>query len=384
MSEMHEKHISVLDGVRATAILMVMVGHAAGNQWIDRSKPFFPISSFDLGGSLLNGGWGVELFFVLSGFLITSQLLDVFLGDKERRWNGLKRYFKRRFFRIAPAYYVVLTLVTLVFISRAPVTEVYGWVQSYVAHIFFVHNFYYTRYWQVLWSLATEMQFYCLAPLFLLALCMIKRPYKRCVAVVAAIILLACLRMAVVLRNPTLLYDYDAWFYNIRVIFPLSIDGLLCGMLANMLWREENVRRVLQQPYARNFLFFVGLFLTAFLLGGSPMETETGIFPRTFWLTFLAVGYCSTMLGLMAGSLGQRLFSSRALRHIATVSYSMYLIHLSLVQFVYNQIGWLKHSFDSNYVPYISGLLLFVLVTTFVATLMYELIEKPFIRWAKK
>jgi peptidoglycan/LPS O-acetylase OafA/YrhL len=139
MSEAHDKHIAVLDGLRAMAILLVMVGHAAGNQWVDRSKPFFPIGPFDLGGTLLNCGWGVELFFVLSGFLITGQLLDVFLGDRERYRSGLRRYFKRRFFRIAPAYYVVLTFVTLVFMSLSPAQQVYNWVWSYVAAQFLLY-----------------------------------------------------------------------------------------------------------------------------------------------------------------------------------------------------------------------------------------------------
>jgi peptidoglycan/LPS O-acetylase OafA/YrhL len=384
MSEAHDKHIAVLDGLRAMAILLVMVGHAAGNQWVDRSKPFFPIGPFDLGGTLLNCGWGVELFFVLSGFLITGQLLDVFLGDRERYRSGLRRYFKRRFFRIAPAYYVVLTFVTLVFMSLSPAQQVYNWVWSYVAHVFFMHNFFYTRYWQVFWSLATEMQFYCAAPLFLFALLRITCPYKRCAAVVAAVVVLAFLRTMVVLHKPSFVHDYDGWFYSIRVIFPFSLDGLLGGMMANMLWRDEKIRRCLRQAHIKNFLFLSGLLLVALLLGGSPMETATDVFAKTFWLTFLAAGFCLTMLGLMAGSFGQTFFSSRILRHIATVSYSMYLVHLSLVQFVYNQVAWLAHTMHSPYIPFLAGLFLFVVVTTFVATLMYELIEKPCILWARK
>jgi peptidoglycan/LPS O-acetylase OafA/YrhL len=279
---------------------------------------------------------------------------------------------------------VVLTFVTLVFMSLAPASQRYHWIRSYIAHIFFIHNFFYTRYWQVFWSLAVEMQFYCIAPLFLFALLRIKSPYKRCAAVVMTVLLLAGIRTATVLHRQYLLHDYDAWFYNIRVIFPFSLDGLLCGMLANMLWRDEGARGFLQKTGVRNSFFIAGLLMIAVLLGGSPMETATDIFAKTFWLTFLAAGFCLIMLGLMAGSVGRTIFSSRILRHIATVSYSMYLVHLSLVQFVYNQVAWLTHSMHGNYIPYLAGLILFVAVTTFVATLMYELIEKPFILRARK
>ena len=109
MNRLQKERIAVLDGLRARAIVLVLARHGLKPFWVDMNVPFLPVGGFDLAPFLMNGWVGVDLFFVLSGFLITSYLLKR-LPDGAR-WAVIGTYLKRRFCRIAPAYYVVLTLV---------------------------------------------------------------------------------------------------------------------------------------------------------------------------------------------------------------------------------------------------------------------------------
>src|SRR5665213_604282 len=160
-----QRRIPELDGLRGMAILLVMVGH------------YFSVPGVGA-VSLLNGYWfrlgwtGVDLFFVLSGFLIGGILLDA-RGSS----NYFKTFYARRFFRIIPLYYawillyVVLAPVVRMFFSDriGPVQRVDG---SILAHLFFLQNFHEflksgASFWwfSSTWSLAVEEQFYLVAPL---------------------------------------------------------------------------------------------------------------------------------------------------------------------------------------------------------------------------
>src|SRR6478752_3378919 len=157
--------IPELDGLRGLAILLVLVGH------------YFAVPGTGA-VSLLNGYWfrlgwtGVDLFFVLSGFLIGGILLDV-RGSP----NYFNTFYARRFFRIIPVYYawiflyVVLSIVVRNFLSMR-IGTVQGVDGSLLAHFLFLQNFHEflkstVSFWwfSSTWSLAVEEQFYLVAPL---------------------------------------------------------------------------------------------------------------------------------------------------------------------------------------------------------------------------
>ncbi len=148
------QHRTQLDGLRAAAVLTVLAFH------------FWP----ELAPS---GRRGVQLFFVLSGFLITSILLDcrtlVETGAAAGWRPVLRNFYTRRLLRIAPAYFLVLLVLALV-----PSSGIQG---SLPVHLAFLSNFYFAmqqawRPWPVihLWSLATEEQFYLVWPLLIMHL----------------------------------------------------------------------------------------------------------------------------------------------------------------------------------------------------------------------
>jgi peptidoglycan/LPS O-acetylase OafA/YrhL len=144
-----------LDGLRAIAVFMVMTYH-----WI---RPAIPINLGDL---------GVDLFFVLSGFLITGILLDARPQGgpgAERRsiWGSARTFYIRRFLRIFPIYYGTLALTYLAGFKL--VRETIGWHLAYLSNVLLTQpgDWYYIAH---LWSLSVEEQFYLLWPWVILLL----------------------------------------------------------------------------------------------------------------------------------------------------------------------------------------------------------------------
>jgi len=160
--------IHSLDGLRAIAILLVLIGHTAGTLGSpDFLKPFHGF-----------GNYGVRFFFVISGFLITYLLLAEL--DKNQTIN-LKGFFYRRVLRIFPAYYFYL--LTAVLLGH------YGYVEILEGDLLhaatYTMNYQEQRGWHLnhTWSLAVEEQFYLLWPLALLFLDVKKARLLLCVIV---------------------------------------------------------------------------------------------------------------------------------------------------------------------------------------------------------
>jgi peptidoglycan/LPS O-acetylase OafA/YrhL len=145
------RYVKALDGLRAIAVTLVMLYH---------------LGTYKLGGLTIEFGWvGVQLFFVLSGFLITQILIndrDQALGDY------LKRFYWRRSLRIFPLYFLYLLIVTAMFVaSKQPVKFV-----EQAPYLFtYTYNFssltgawYHSAFLTHLWSLSVEEQFYLFWP----------------------------------------------------------------------------------------------------------------------------------------------------------------------------------------------------------------------------
>src|SRR5436309_834307 len=144
-----------LDGVRALAVLAVLVHHYLSAAW--------PV--LDRAGTSL-GFLGVKLFFVLSGFLITGILLEGRLADDtpegRSRLRFLRQFYIRRFLRIFPLYYVVVALALIC--NIAPARQIAIWLLTYTVNIYFSIVGEFPRHFSHLWSLAIEEQFYLVWP----------------------------------------------------------------------------------------------------------------------------------------------------------------------------------------------------------------------------
>lgn len=196
------RRIPSLDGLRAVSILIVIVGHAAETS--GAPALLHPTARF--------ANLGVRVFFVISGYLITSLLM------REREQTGrisLSDFYQRRAFRILPAAYVFITITVLLFYSRLKGVEIFG---SY----FYFQNFVY-RDWHLahLWSLSIEEQFYFVWPL----VCAFAFTRMRSVAV-WTIAAGPFLRVAL----------YTAGFHSLERYSFTVADALATGCLLAIVW----------------------------------------------------------------------------------------------------------------------------------------------------
>lgn len=154
------QYIKQLDSVRAIAVILVIISHWLPNQNILNRIP--------------NGQIGVDIFFVLSGFLISKILLDS--RDKARVQNVstftvLKNFYIRRSLRIFPIYYLTIIVVYLVAMyANTPIKDPFIYYATYTANFYFFEQ----QSWDVLlphvWSLAVEEQYYLVWPWLVLLL----------------------------------------------------------------------------------------------------------------------------------------------------------------------------------------------------------------------
>ena len=167
--------LPALDGLRACAIILVLLRHAV-RPFHPEVAPLLPLGAWDAATPMINGWMGVDLFFVLSGFLITHHICHRYADGFDRR--GLIDYVRRRLFRIVPAYYVVLLLVAAGAFPYYPVApERLGERVGY--HLLFMQDYLPSDIVVVFWSLGVEEKFYVLAPLLLMGVRACRRRWVR-------------------------------------------------------------------------------------------------------------------------------------------------------------------------------------------------------------
>ena len=300
-----------LDGLRGLAVLGVIFYHCSPRllgTWVHYASLW---------------GWaGVNLFFVLSGFLITSILLQSL---------GKPRYFRnfygRRALRILPVYVLVLVVVYLSapwFIGPT-ITEAVK-AAPWLAYIFFVHNLFHLAVPPAIgptWSLAIEQQYYLLwAPLVRF----MGRAWMLAAVLVCALVASPLLRLA----------NYH-WLNPTHTL--IHLDGIAWGSLLAL--------GLFTLPLSRRAWLWIGL--AGLVLGIAAAATIAG--GTSFLDSALAVGFAGAVLASIA-STGARNPINAALRRgplafYGRISYGLYMIHISV--FIY--FGWFDLRMDPYGIP---------------------------------
>ena len=375
-------HIPALDGLRGLAILMVMFYHQC---IMDSAMPVDRAFKMVCG----YGAYGVDLFFVLSGFLITGILLDT----KERE-GYLRNFYARRTLRIFPLYYAVVffSLAILPHLNHPKLAN-FGriagdeiWYWTYLSNFSIAH----AGQWRhgildVSWSLAIEEQFYLVWPTVVLLLS--TRALRRvCVGMICGAFLF---RVALVLVGcPSI---------SMRVLTPARLDGLAIGAWIAISCREGVGGIDRMAGTARRLFLPIGLacVATAVLMECCAAPDVEAPDP-VVWKALLAVmfGLLALLFGVSLvqvvaaerGSLCHAFFASRPMMAFGKYSYALYLFHLPLRALI-RDIVFPPQQFPQFMGSRIPGQLLFFVASTaitFVAAwLSWNLYEKHFLSLKK-
>jgi peptidoglycan/LPS O-acetylase OafA/YrhL len=355
-----------LDGLRAVAILLVLCRHIFC---------FLPPGWLC---QLTEMGWiGVDLFFVLSGFLIGGILLD-----QRDATNYYQVFYLRRFFRIVPLY-ALLVLPGLLALS-------FGLQSHFGAHslarqsalnvwpcLFFVQNFYslfnldLPKYLGPTWSVAVEEQFYLLLPLLVRNL----DPKRLLKILVSGILFAPLLRIFLFhsMGNNAARSCYE--------LLPCRWDALLLGVSCAVIYREPQYRGLLAESMGRLRAFWLlSAMGSIVLLSGTdgPYNPRLGGWGFTLLDLFFA---CSLLLavmnprGILHGLLSRPLF-----KPIATISYGVYLIHMAMLAISVSVFHAVFGQFAETSWPEAGAAALSLVATFLIATLSWKFFESPLIR----
>jgi peptidoglycan/LPS O-acetylase OafA/YrhL len=294
------RYMPHLDALRGCAILLVLIEHFGGAAL----NGMIPIGA---------GTSGVHLFFVLSGFLITGQLLDAFHSGKSGSRSAiLKHFYLRRALRLLPVFYV--TLVFLAIFDIAGMRESWPWHAAYLSNMY--------AFWggklSIFWTLAVEEQFYMIWPL-LVMITPIRSMRVLCLSAIAAGWLFKVAWLTLDMHNP---YSYTLLISNMEL---LGMGGMLAvlsfrGHSNDFTWlRPQKVRIGLALAGIAGMTTAVTIWT---IYGGGTarfitLNLTTSIFYG--WLVILAAKGFPGWIG--------RIASLRPLRYIGRISYGIYVIH---------------------------------------------------------
>ncbi len=396
--------IAVLDGVRACAIILVIVyhiNHMTGDRLLDRFTYPFAAALETFGSS------GVFLFFVLSGFLLFMPFAKALLF--ERNWPSVRLFYVRRVLRILPGYYLSLFLIILLF---QPQYLQHDHLHQLLLFLTFFMDSSRSTFQQLngpYWTLGIEWWFYMLLPFIALGIYALVRKVprvRRLPAIVCCLLAMVVLGLFVrfcglyLTAHPSQTFLVPRSVLNALLFFCFGVSGkylevFALGMLVSLCYvyatqgTQENRLRLIGRR-ASPFLLGAGLVLLYFAAmwhfvhdynyPGWPFINALIPYYLEFCDFTYSLGFALCVAAILFGFLSlQRPFSWTPLRWIGLISYGLYIWHLQLFIVLMNDI--LPHFHGLNY--YVSYSLFwfwaFLVVIPF-ALLFYVVIEK---RWMK-
>jgi peptidoglycan/LPS O-acetylase OafA/YrhL len=258
-----------LDVIRMLAIWLVLLQHG-GYQIIPNLK------------GLKIGGFGVEIFFVLSGFLIGGILLKSL--SKENSLKSVWRFWVRRWFRILPVYYLMLLIKFLFFDSSIGVDVFY--------YVFFLqNNFYGIQFYEVTWSLVIEEWFYIISPLVISVIYKLGKTNRiRLIGLLSFLFMILMFRVYYV-------YAFDVSYGGVNGNVPFRLDSLFYGVVLAFI--KINYNKMYQYLSKHIFLIVSLVFLVGYLMlisywGANSISIDDSFFARTIGFSF--VSFFATLL----------------------------------------------------------------------------------------
>lgn len=339
-----------LDIVRSLAIIMVMISH---------SRMFF--QAYNLQFLSICGLLGVEIFFVLSGFLIGKIILNKLVDNPSI--NSLKEFYIRRWFRTLPLYYLVLFLVAIINSQSIP-------YRNFV----FLQNFNENAlgFLAISWSLSVEEWFYLLVP-FMLLICVklldgrIKRKNIFFIVTISIALISFLLRFYTILKfNPT-------WDYGVRKQIFLRLDAMMLGViLAGIKKYYKNIYNKFTSTKLPLVISILGFLIIGYVyIGklGAGNTFDNFIIWKIFLFNIISLVCVFWISWFETSSIINKKFAqykiSKTFNFISITSYCVYLIHYN----IYGMLSLRAQGFKE--------LILAIFITLVIASLINKYYEIP-------
>lgn len=335
------QHVKSLDGLRGIAVLLVLLAH----------MPFIASAeSSEITLKLVNaiaGYLGVDIFFVLSGFLITSILVK----DIESGGPFIGRFYLKRAFRILPVIIIAVSICALLFPEH-----------SYFYQLFFLSNYYFVLVedphpLRQLWSLAVEEQFYLFWPLLLLFSTRVQR-----VGLVLVVLVLVSVCIIVI-------YDFVIATEISRDLIYKGFESRMVSLVAGSAMAVYGVPDISPKRLLEMTILGIGVVVLAMLLGGLH---GFAYFATVNAFGFLVVASCIFIYSHRCTGIGRSILQSDLLCYIGRISYGLYVYHLPV--FFYFGVSFMQ---DAGASASLIDVCLVYAVTFAIAISSWHCVEKP-------
>ena len=356
-------HYLALDGLRGVAILAVFLFHFGGGSHKATSLPI------RVWLTIVHGGWmGVDLFFVLSGFLITGILYDTAHTE-----NRIRNFYARRTLRIFPLFYGVL----FGFLLLTPVLHLH-WQRGHALYFFYLYNMVplldpglnspgQAMVPNHLWSLAVEEQFYLLWPF---VVWLVRDRRKLLWTSLAIMIASFTLRIIIVLRGDT---------QNLYALLPTRADSLLFGAAVALLVRGPDGQRLPVGPVA----LVSGMLSLAILLSGHISAYRVQLISTAGYTTIGIFFACIVYWAQQGQGWVTRIFGLRWLRFFGRYSYGLYIYQGFLLEFMFRRVHVIQGWVHSDMIGGMLFIILSMVIILAISMLSYHLFEEPILRLKK-
>jgi peptidoglycan/LPS O-acetylase OafA/YrhL len=348
-----------IDGLRGIAILMVIGYHYLSGLYI-----------FDLGWS------GVDLFFVISGYLLTGRLYP-YLNDKKLVW----KFYFNRFLRIVPLCYTFLIIFFsgwFLFASQSTIDSVPIYKNhllgffAFISNWVFISNFSNTEnYLQHLWSLAVEEQFYIFFPFFIILIREKKKLLAAGITVIIVIVITRCFYFYLLPNKGHYLKIYWNSFFR--------FDSFLIGFVLYMI-KENNFNSVIERYIKKIAVISFVLLISSFFLTGTFRLNNFFI---TIGLTIIGVFYSTIIFLTLSSNVNflKKVTSSKPLQLIGKISYGLYIFHSPIYLLNYTILNSLLYKINIIINPttlQLTNAFASFIITYFVSLLSFRYYESFF------
>ncbi|OCG32739.1 hypothetical protein A9G34_04235 [Gilliamella sp. Choc4-2] len=353
------KYRSDIDGLRALAVLSVIIYHL-NNNW-------------------LQGGFiGVDIFFVISGFLITKIIYSEICNNT----FSFKNFYQRRINRILPVFFCVMLLTSIFTWYLFLPKDLMLFLRSLKSTTYFWENMFFAQntggYWDTsaesmpilhTWSLAVEEQFYIILPVILLILLKMKQRSIKLVLTVLFIIAFISFLLAQISPESAFLTKYNYYSLFTGRAGELLIGSIIGIISVNIDNKHNGLNNLAQQQALLircNIMSFIGLIGIVLSI---TFISDKILFP-SFWAVIPAISAATILYCYHPKTIVSRLLSLKPVVFVGKISYSLYLWHWPIIVLTRKYLFIKEFNSAEQYI-------IVSLITLILSIISYFLIERP-------